>query len=60
MNLSMGGYGFYVWTSFALFFAVLAWDFILPRVRFARAKRAVAARIRREAAKTAQAPQGSP
>jgi heme exporter protein D len=51
MNLSMGNYGFYVWTSFALFVAMLAWDYASPRLRFARVRRAMLARGKREAAK---------
>ena len=29
----MGRYGFYVWSSYALFGAMLAWDLLLPRWR---------------------------
>lgn len=44
----MGKYGFYVWSSYALFGAVLAWDIVLPRLRERRVLRAVAQRARRE------------
>ncbi len=60
MNLGMGGYGVYVWTSFALFVAVLAWDYLSPRIRFARARRAVLARAKREAARRAGTEETSP
>lgn len=53
MNLGMGHYGVYVWTSFALFVAVLAWDYLTPRIRFARARRAVLARTKRETTRRA-------
>jgi hypothetical protein len=41
----------YVAAAYALFVVVLAWDFAAPRVRLARVRRAVALRIRREAAR---------
>ncbi|MEL6300385.1 MAG: heme exporter protein CcmD [Pseudomonadota bacterium] len=34
--LAMGGYGFYVWASFALTFAVLALNLVLARARHQR------------------------
>ncbi|MEM6817786.1 MAG: heme exporter protein CcmD [Pseudomonadota bacterium] len=34
--LSMGGYGFYVWSSFALTFAVLAINLVMARARHQR------------------------
>lgn len=44
---SMGGYGFYVWSSYALFVAVLAWDFITPRLRERATLRRIAMKQRR-------------
>ncbi len=34
--LAMGGYGFYVWSSFALTFAVLAINLVMARTRHQR------------------------
>ncbi|HET6602793.1 MAG TPA: heme exporter protein CcmD [Xanthomonadaceae bacterium] len=51
MSLDMGGYGFYVWGSYAVFAALLAWDLLMPRLRLARARRAVRAREQREVAR---------
>ncbi|MCK7595198.1 heme exporter protein CcmD [Pseudomarimonas salicorniae] len=48
---SMGGYGFYVWTSYALFLVLLGWDALAPRIRERAALRAAQARQRREAAR---------
>ncbi|MEZ5544651.1 MAG: heme exporter protein CcmD [Lysobacteraceae bacterium] len=59
MNLDMGGYGIYVWASFALFVVMLVWDYLSPRIRFARARRAVLARGKREAARRANMQEGA-
>lgn len=48
---SMGGYGFYVWSSYALFLVLLFWDFLAPRWRERAALGQAAARQRREAAR---------
>lgn len=48
---SMGGYGFYVWSSYALFLALLVWDLLAPRWRERAALRQAAARQRRDAAR---------
>ncbi|GIX36405.1 MAG: hypothetical protein KatS3mg126_2184 [Lysobacteraceae bacterium] len=50
---SMGGYGFYVWTSYALFLLLLLWDLFVPRWRERQALRGVAARLRRQEARRA-------
>ncbi len=34
--LEMGSHGFYVWTSYAIFFAVLAWQVCQPVARHRR------------------------
>jgi heme exporter protein CcmD len=47
----MGRYGFYVWGSYALFGAMLAWDLIVPRLRGRRVLRDIARRAQREAAR---------
>jgi len=41
--LAMGGYGFYVWASFALTFAVLALNLVLARSRHQRIMNALKA-----------------
>jgi heme exporter protein D len=46
--LDMGGYGFYVWLSYAVFFAVMAIDYVAPRLRRRSVLRAVAAQARRQ------------
>lgn len=46
--LEMGGYGFYVWVSYAVFFAVMAIDFVAPRLRRRSVLRDVAALARRQ------------
>jgi hypothetical protein len=42
----------YVTAAYAVFVVVLAWDYVAPRVKLARVRRAIALRIRREAATT--------
>ncbi|MCI1709620.1 MAG: heme exporter protein CcmD [Chiayiivirga sp.] len=49
--IDMGKYDFYVWTSYALFGAMLVWDLALPRWRERRTLRSLAQRIRRERAR---------
>jgi heme exporter protein D len=49
--LDMGRYGVYVWSSYALFAAMLAWDVLLPRLRERRVLRDVARRQQREQAR---------
>jgi heme exporter protein D len=49
--LSMGGYGFYVWTSYALFVLTLLWDGLLPSWRTRRLLRTLARRQQREKAR---------
>ena len=51
--LDMGPYSAHVWTCFALFVAVLVWDFLLPLRRARRLRRELAAQARREAARSA-------
>ena len=49
--IDMGKYGVYVWSSYALFAAMLAWDALVPRLRERRALREVKRRQQREAAR---------
>jgi heme exporter protein D len=48
---AMGGYGFYVWTSYAIFVAVLLWDGLLPRLRTRHLLRDIARRQQRDKAR---------
>ena len=42
----------YVVGAYAVFAAFLAWDFLAPRLRIARTRRAIVQRARREAARS--------
>lgn len=53
IDLSMGEYGAYVWTCFALFGALLVWDLLMPLLRARRLRRELALRARRQAARAA-------
>ncbi len=44
----------YVVGAYAVFAAYLAWDFLAPRLRIGRTRRAIALRARREAARNQQ------
>ena len=44
--LSMGGYAFYVWWSYAVVLVVLALNLVAPSVRHRRVRRALAREIR--------------
>ena len=45
----------YVTAAYLVFVAVFAWDYLAPRVRLRQARRAIAARTRRAAARQAAA-----
>jgi heme exporter protein D len=45
---SMGGYGFYVWTSYALMAAVLLFNLILPWRRKSEVVKGIARRLKQE------------
>lgn len=47
----MGKYGAYVWSSYAIFGAALAWDLLMPRLRTRRVLRDIARRQQRDAAR---------
>ena len=49
---SMGGYGAYVWSAYAIFFALLVADALAPQLRKRRVLRELRGRVRRERAKT--------
>lgn len=48
---SMGGYGAYVWPSYAIFLLALVWDALSPVLRTRRVRRELGLRMRREAAR---------
>jgi len=41
----------FIASAYAVFVAVLVWDYVVPRVRLGNIRRAIALRTRREAAK---------
>jgi heme exporter protein D len=47
--LSMGGYAFYVWTSYGLAFLLLGINLVLPIVRHARVKQELASSAQKPA-----------
>ena len=51
MNFVLDQYAPYVWASYALFVALLVWDFLMPRLRLRRVRAELASRQRREAAR---------
>ncbi|HMM68653.1 MAG TPA: heme exporter protein CcmD [Dokdonella sp.] len=46
--LSMGGYGAYVWSSYAIFVIALLFDFIAPRLRSRRVIAEIRGRLKRQ------------
>lgn len=46
--LAMGGYAMYVWPAYAVFFIVLAWDWLAPALKRRRLTRALRGRMARE------------
>ncbi|MEM7358738.1 MAG: heme exporter protein CcmD [Pseudomonadota bacterium] len=44
----MGGYAFYVWTSWGLSLLVLVWQVLQPKLSLRRIKRDIARQVRRE------------
>jgi heme exporter protein D len=50
----MGGYGVYVWGAYAVFFVVLLGDALLPLLQRRATLRELAARLRRESARTSR------
>ena len=53
--LAMGGYARYVWPAYAVFFSVLAWDWLTPALRRRRLLNELRGRIARERARRAKA-----
>jgi len=52
---AMGGYALYVWPAYAVFFAVLAWDWFAPAMRRRRLTRELRGRIARERVRNTRA-----
>ena len=46
--LAMGGYAHYVWPAYAVFFAVLAWDWFAPAFKRRRLARELRGKLARE------------
>jgi heme exporter protein D len=53
--LAMGGYAMYVWPAYAVFFIVLAWDWLAPIMKRRRLARELRGRIAREQVRKARA-----
>lgn len=51
MSFGLDQYAPYVWASYAIFVAMLIWDFLMPPLRMRRVRRELAKRQRREAAR---------
>jgi heme exporter protein D len=56
--LNMGGYAFYVWTSYAFAFVVLAVNLILPLRERNRLLKVLKARMQRDGARSGQSEAG--
>ncbi|MBN8734742.1 MAG: heme exporter protein CcmD [Xanthomonadales bacterium] len=54
--LAMGGYAAYVWPAYAVFFAVLAWDWLAPSFRKRKLMRELHGRIAREQTRNTRVP----
>jgi heme exporter protein CcmD len=49
--LNMGGYAFYVWTSFSLFIAAIMFDSVSLNIKEKRVKRNIKSMLKRKANK---------
>lgn len=54
--LAMGGYGAYVWGSYAVFFIVLALDWLAPRLQRRRVTKELRGRLLRRHTRTTPTP----
>lgn len=54
--LSMGGYGAYVWASYAVFFIVLALDALAPRAQRRRVLTELRGRLKRRQSRNVSTP----
>ncbi|HEX7348928.1 MAG TPA: heme exporter protein CcmD [Rhodanobacteraceae bacterium] len=53
--LAMGGFAAFVWPAYAVFFVVLAWDWLSPTLRRHRATRELRGKLARERRRTERA-----
>jgi heme exporter protein D len=58
--LAMGGYGAYLWPSYAVFVIVLAIDAIAPRIRRRRVLAEIRGKLKRRAARETTAGEATP
>ncbi len=56
MNFGLDQYAPYVLASYAIFVAMLVWDFLAPQLRMRRVRRELTTRQRREAARKGATP----
>ncbi|SFM95701.1 heme exporter protein CcmD [Dokdonella immobilis] len=54
--LAMGGYGAYVWSSYAIFMLFLLFDFIAPRLRNRRVIAELRGRLKRDRKRQEKSP----
>ena len=54
--LAMGGFAAFVWPAYAVFFAVLAWDWLVPALRRRRTTRELRGKLARERTRNQRAP----
>jgi heme exporter protein D len=54
--LAMGGYAIYLWPAYAVFFIVLAWDWLAPALRRRRLTRELRGKLARERTRNTRAP----
>lgn len=57
--LAMGGDAAFVWASYAVFMAFIAWNLIQPRLQRRKTEQLLRARRQREAALQERAPEGA-
>lgn len=57
--LAMGGDAAFVWASYAVFMAFIAWNLIQPRLQRRKTEQLLRARRQREAALRERAPEGA-
>ncbi len=58
--LAMGGYGAYLWPSYAVFVIVLAIDALAPRIRRRRVLAEIRGKLKRRAARETMAGEATP
>lgn len=56
---AMGGYAIYVWPAYAVFFVVLAWDWLSPKLRRRQLLNELRGRMAREQLRRRRTPPSS-